>query len=81
VRPAALKNHTPQTNSSPSQVLDYTQYYLDLSHANSNTKSDAEWVVEYNFSSYYGISEITPNSLHQLADKLTSASHNDYFRR
>jgi sphingomyelin phosphodiesterase acid-like 3 len=63
------------------QVLDYTQYYLDLSHANSNTKSDAEWVVEYNFSSYYGISEITPNSLHQLADKLTSASHNDYFRR
>ncbi|XP_050302558.1 acid sphingomyelinase-like phosphodiesterase 3b [Anthonomus grandis grandis] len=54
------------------QVFDYTQYYLDLSAANSNGK--AEWVVEYNFSTYYGINDITPLNLHTLADKFTQES-------
>ncbi|KAF2879438.1 hypothetical protein ILUMI_26738 [Ignelater luminosus] len=57
------------------QVLDYTQYYLDLS--NANTKGEAEWTVEYNFSSYYGITNITPLSLHNLAEKLTQLSPSD----
>ncbi|XP_060522068.1 acid sphingomyelinase-like phosphodiesterase 3a [Cylas formicarius] len=51
------------------QVFDYCQYYLDLSSANFNGK--AEWVVEYNFSTYYGISDINPANLHSLAEKLT----------
>ncbi|XP_017779074.1 PREDICTED: acid sphingomyelinase-like phosphodiesterase 3b [Nicrophorus vespilloides] len=68
------------------QVLDYTQYYLDLPLANTNTKTDPEWMVEYNFSSYYGISNITPLSLHNLAEKLTQStptenpSFNRYYR-
>ncbi|KAJ3641479.1 hypothetical protein Zmor_027986 [Zophobas morio] len=63
------------------QVLDYTQYYLDLSQANSKSKGEANWSIEYTFSSYYGISEITPNTLHQLADKLTAVNHNTFFDR
>ncbi|KAK4883010.1 hypothetical protein RN001_006329, partial [Aquatica leii] len=57
------------------QVFDYTQYYLDLSTANK--KGEAEWTVEYNFSSYYGITNITPLSLHNLAEKLTQYSPSD----
>ncbi|XP_031332581.1 acid sphingomyelinase-like phosphodiesterase 3a [Photinus pyralis] len=57
------------------QVFDYTQYYLDLSSANK--KGEAEWVVEYNFSSYYGITNITPLSLHNLAEKLTQCIPSD----
>nr|XP_022908691.1 acid sphingomyelinase-like phosphodiesterase 3b [Onthophagus taurus] len=56
------------------QILDYTQYYLDLSQANEDQKIEPEWLIEYNFSSYYGISNITPLSLHTLAERLTSQS-------
>ncbi|CAH1129145.1 unnamed protein product [Ceutorhynchus assimilis] len=63
------------------QVFDYTQYYLDLSTANSNGKAD--WVVEYNFSTYYGINDITPLNLHTLADKFTqeTAADNGVFNK
>ncbi|KAF7268677.1 hypothetical protein GWI33_018231 [Rhynchophorus ferrugineus] len=57
------------------QVFDYTQYYLDLSAANYNGKAD--WVVEYNFSTYYGINDITPLNLHSLADKFTQEATTD----
>ncbi|XP_030756670.1 acid sphingomyelinase-like phosphodiesterase 3b [Sitophilus oryzae] len=57
------------------QVFDYTQYYLDLSSANYNRKAD--WVVEYNFSTYYGINDITPLNLHTLADKFTQEATTD----
>lgn len=53
------------------QVFDYTQYYLDLSRANANVNRNAEWMVEYNFSTYYSINEINAANLHSLADKLT----------
>ncbi|XP_066258235.1 acid sphingomyelinase-like phosphodiesterase 3b [Euwallacea similis] len=57
------------------QVFDYTQYYLDLTAANSNGKAD--WIVEYNFSTYYGINDITPANLHSLADKFTQETSTD----
>uniref|UniRef100_A0A6P7G735 Acid sphingomyelinase-like phosphodiesterase 3b n=1 Tax=Diabrotica virgifera virgifera TaxID=50390 RepID=A0A6P7G735_DIAVI len=53
------------------QVFDYTQFYLDLSTANANENRIAEWTVEYNFSTYYSINEISAGSLHALADKFT----------
>ena len=65
------------TKSFPFQILDYTQYYLDLFTANTNPRNEAEWVVEYNFSTYYGISNITPSTLHILAEKLTLSNPND----
>ncbi|XP_052756070.1 acid sphingomyelinase-like phosphodiesterase 3a [Galleria mellonella] len=51
------------------KVLDYTQYYLDLSAANRNTGA-AEWTAEYNLTQYYGLHDVSANSLHNLADKL-----------
>ncbi|KAG5869138.1 hypothetical protein JTB14_001911 [Gonioctena quinquepunctata] len=53
------------------QVFDYTQFYLDLSTANANDNKNAEWAVEYNFSTYYSVNEISAVSLHSLADKFT----------
>ncbi|XP_045765533.1 acid sphingomyelinase-like phosphodiesterase 3a [Maniola jurtina] len=49
------------------KVLGYTQYYLDLALAN---KAKAEWVAEYNFTQYYGLRDISAESLHLLAEKL-----------
>lgn len=51
------------------QVLDYTQYYLDLAAANRNVGA-AEWTPEYNLTQYYGLYEVSATSLHNLADKL-----------
>ncbi|XP_049821387.1 acid sphingomyelinase-like phosphodiesterase 3b [Aethina tumida] len=59
------------------QVFDYTQYYLDLSSVNINSKREAEWVVEYNFSSYYSINDINAVNLNLLAEKLTQQNPND----
>ncbi|KAF6207953.1 hypothetical protein GE061_016402 [Apolygus lucorum] len=51
--------------TSTGQVLDYTQYYLDLNIANS--RDHAEWQQEYNLTYYYGLKEVTALSLHELA--------------
>lgn len=48
------------------QVLDYIQYYLDLS-AHSHP-DQAEWTVEYNLTNYYGLWHVSPNELHELAE-------------
>ncbi|XP_043791985.1 acid sphingomyelinase-like phosphodiesterase 3a isoform X2 [Apis laboriosa] len=55
------------------QVLDYTQYYLNLPEANSGT---ANWLIEYSLLEYYSLQEITAISLHDLADRFTQ--FNDY---
>ncbi|XP_046392438.1 acid sphingomyelinase-like phosphodiesterase 3b [Ischnura elegans] len=48
------------------QVLDYVQYYLDLDAANH--LDTAEWKVEYNLTSFYGLSNVSAASLHELAE-------------
>ncbi|KAI5703350.1 hypothetical protein M8J75_010701 [Diaphorina citri] len=50
-------------------VLDFSQYYLDLSEANA--KNEAVWQLEYNLTSYYGLNELSPRSLHELAQSFT----------
>lgn len=53
------------------QVLDYTQYYLDLSAA--NLLGEPTWQSEYNLTSYYyGLGEVTSVALHNLADRFTN---------
>lgn len=52
-------------------MLDYSQYYLDL--ASANTKNEAEWQLEYNLTFYYGLTDVTPVSLHNLADRFSSS--------
>jgi hypothetical protein len=54
-------------------VLDYTQYYLDLAAANRNAGAP-EWTAEYNLTQYYGLHDVSANSLHNLADKLRIGS-------
>lgn len=60
------------------QVLDYTQYYLDLESANSKKDGTPPvWQSEYNLTTYYhGLGEISRDisavSLHNLADRFTN---------
>ncbi|RZF35548.1 hypothetical protein LSTR_LSTR014851, partial [Laodelphax striatellus] len=59
------------------QVLDYTQYYLDLESANS--RDQADWQPEYNLTTYYDLKHLTPQSLHNLAQSFRSDPHSTYF--
>ncbi|XP_023938598.1 acid sphingomyelinase-like phosphodiesterase 3a [Bicyclus anynana] len=52
--------------SNTGKVLDYTQYYLDV----TNTRGDAHWTVEYNLTQYYGLREVSATSLDTLAEKI-----------
>lgn len=60
------------------QVLDYTQFYLDLAAANANKREEPRWLSEYNLTTYYhGLGELSRNeisavSLHNLADRFTN---------
>lgn len=68
----------PEDPSSPLfcriQVLDYTQYYLNLPDA--NLIGTANWLVEYSLLEYYELQEITAITLHDLVDRFTQ--FNDY---
>ncbi|XP_013170517.1 PREDICTED: acid sphingomyelinase-like phosphodiesterase 3a isoform X1 [Papilio xuthus] len=78
--PSVSPHHDPTGSSNPGlrlykfdsdtgKVLDYTQYYLDLAAAN-RAGSGAEWTAEYNLTQYYGLRDVSADSLHNLADKL-----------
>ncbi|XP_060522463.1 acid sphingomyelinase-like phosphodiesterase 3b [Cylas formicarius] len=54
-------------NKDTGQIFDYTQYYLDLSTANAESRAD--WSIEYNFTTYYNLNEITAQNLHHLTNK------------
>ncbi|XP_050667503.1 acid sphingomyelinase-like phosphodiesterase 3a isoform X2 [Leptidea sinapis] len=56
-------------DSDTGKVLDYTQFYLDLAAANRADKA-SEWVTEYNLTQYYGLRDVSAESLHNLAEKL-----------
>ncbi|XP_066581214.1 acid sphingomyelinase-like phosphodiesterase 3b [Prorops nasuta] len=56
------------------QILDYTQFFLNLPEANKHRQ--ANWQVEYTLLKYYDLKEITAISLHDLADRFTQT--NDY---
>lgn len=53
------------------QVLDYTQYYLDLAAANA--LGEAVWQPEYNLTTqYFGSGEVNAIALHNLADRFST---------
>ncbi|KFB48266.1 AGAP005806-PA-like protein [Anopheles sinensis] len=61
------------------QVLDYTQYYLDLEQANK--LEEAVWQPEYNLTTYYyGLSEVSSMALHNLADRFNSADDTQFMK-
>lgn len=53
------------------QVLDYTQYYLDV----TNSRGEFHWTVEYNLTQYYGLRDVSAVSLDALAEKIRN--HHD----
>ncbi|XP_050462261.1 acid sphingomyelinase-like phosphodiesterase 3a [Cataglyphis hispanica] len=67
-----LRLYKFETNTG--QILDYTQYYLNLPEANANGK--ANWMIEYSLLEYYELQEISAITLHDLADRFTQS--NDY---
>ncbi|XP_052893470.1 acid sphingomyelinase-like phosphodiesterase 3a [Anopheles moucheti] len=61
------------------QVLDYTQYYLDLESANK--LEEAVWQPEYNLTTYYyGLSEVSSLALHNLADRFNNADDAQFMK-
>lgn len=56
------------------QVLDYTQYYLDLDSANKN--GEAIWQLEYNLTTHYFVSgEVTAVALHNLVERFPNTEN------
>ncbi|KAI5646430.1 acid sphingomyelinase-like phosphodiesterase 3a [Phthorimaea operculella] len=51
-------------DSKTGKVLDYTQYYLDV------TKGDMHWAVEYNLTQYYQLRDVSAASLDGLAQRM-----------
>ncbi|XP_052873756.1 acid sphingomyelinase-like phosphodiesterase 3a [Anopheles cruzii] len=61
------------------QVLDYTQYYLDLEQANK--LEEAVWQPEYNLTTYYyGLSDVSSVALHNLADRFNNADDAQFMK-
>lgn len=50
------------------QVLDYTQYFLNLTEANLSGR--AEWRVAYNFTRLYGMPDFNSLALHNIASAM-----------
>ncbi|EEB18824.1 conserved hypothetical protein [Pediculus humanus corporis] len=53
-------------NTNTGKVLDYMQIYLDLKA--THARGTPNWEVEYNFTHYYGLNEISAISLHDLVE-------------
>ncbi|XP_017133891.1 acid sphingomyelinase-like phosphodiesterase 3b [Drosophila elegans] len=60
------------------QVLDYTQFWLDLTQA--NRADEPTWVLEYNLTQYYGLTEISAGALNQFAERFTGTDPSWFFR-
>jgi hypothetical protein len=57
-------------------LIDYTQYHLDLPKVNKELK--AEWEVSYKFSEFYGVPDLSIQSHEQLVEKMkVSSNKND----
>lgn len=57
------------------QVLDYTQYYLDV------TRGEAHWAIEYNLTQYYGLREVNAVSLDALAERIRNQHDRGVFTK
>lgn len=62
------------------KVVDVSTYYLNLTSA--NLQGHAQWQLEYNFSSTYKLSSLTPNTLYDLtkAMKDNKTTFDRYYR-
>ena len=63
-------------NRHTGRVLDFTQYYLNLTEANARGRAD--WLDEYTASEAYGLDDVTASSLHSLADTMRDSSSEEF---
>ncbi|KAF0768809.1 acid sphingomyelinase-like phosphodiesterase 3a [Aphis craccivora] len=77
VAPSLTPNKSPGVSNNPGlrlykfntntgHIIDYTQYYIDLESSPNGDPDD--WRIEYNLTHYYGLHEISPRSLHAIAE-------------
>lgn len=62
-------------------TLDIEQYYLNLTEANLN--GNAEWLLEYTGTTYYGQPDMSSDSLHKIVKKFIindDGTFNKYYR-
>ncbi|XP_063824501.1 acid sphingomyelinase-like phosphodiesterase 3a [Ostrinia nubilalis] len=64
-------------DSNTGKVLDYTQYYLDV----TNSRGEVHWAIEYNLTQYYGLREVSANSLEVLADRIRNYNDRGVFSK
>ncbi|XP_030372143.1 acid sphingomyelinase-like phosphodiesterase 3b [Scaptodrosophila lebanonensis] len=60
------------------QVVDYTQYWMDLPLA--NRANEPLWLPEYNLTHYYALNDISAIALHNFAERFTG-SDTSWFSR
>ncbi|XP_069705209.1 cyclic GMP-AMP phosphodiesterase SMPDL3A [Periplaneta americana] len=88
--PAVSPKRTPSGANNPGlrlykfdtdtgQVLDYRQYYLDLTLANQ--RDVAEWQIEYNLTDYYDLNEVSAQELHNLVESFAVPEGSKFFSR
>uniref|UniRef100_A0ABD2W3D3 Acid sphingomyelinase-like phosphodiesterase 3b n=1 Tax=Trichogramma kaykai TaxID=54128 RepID=A0ABD2W3D3_9HYME len=65
-------------NIDSGEVLDYSQYYLNLAEANLGKRTN--WRLEYNLREHYELAEVSALSLHDLADRFTQPNNHAFSR-
>ncbi|XP_043929787.1 acid sphingomyelinase-like phosphodiesterase 3a [Protopterus annectens] len=63
-------------NEDDYNLLDIWQYFLNLTEANEEKKPD--WKLEYVMTTEYGIKDLQPSSLHQLAKQFTESQSKQF---
>ncbi|KAJ8870069.1 hypothetical protein PR048_029080 [Dryococelus australis] len=90
IAPALSPRRTPSGANNPGirlykfdtisgQVLDYEQFYLNL--VSANQRHQAEWLAEYNLTSYYGLPDVTAATLSDLAERFITQEGAPLFAR
>ncbi|XP_063376920.1 acid sphingomyelinase-like phosphodiesterase 3a [Cydia fagiglandana] len=64
-------------DSNNGKVLDYTQYYLDV----TTNRGEHHWAIEYNLTQYYGLREVSATSLDALADRIRNYHDRTIFNK
>ncbi|XP_071168876.1 acid sphingomyelinase-like phosphodiesterase 3b [Mytilus galloprovincialis] len=57
-------------------LLDFTQYYMDLPEVNRNNQS--EWKIEYNATTAYELADLSPASMAQLVTRMRTQKNHEF---
>lgn len=63
-------------NKTSGNLLDFTQYYMDLPEVNRNNAS--EWLIEYNATKVYSLPDLSPSSFAELITRMKSQQSSEF---